>query len=257
MKKTLLVITMIVALVLSGCANQEDQAYDQAMKKGQAALVSKDYDAAAGYFKKALSYKKKDQKATILSAQTNNFLVAKSMMDHPDQAITSLNAVILQKNGSGALRKDARELRDKVMAAKQQNAEGTSSSQASQSSSSTSSESSSTAASSSSTDGSSSSSSSASSGSSSSNTSNSSGETVTQKQAEAAVIKAAGYTPDEVYVDTTDNGAYYSMELRENHTNDSAADPNTAPSAGFFRYYKSSGKVTQLDLLSNTYKEIK
>jgi hypothetical protein len=46
------------------------------------------------------------------------------------------------------------------------------------------------------------------------------------------------------------------MELRENHKNDSAADPNTAPSAGFFRYYKDSGKITQLDLLSNTYKDV-
>ncbi|MCO7127160.1 hypothetical protein NIE88_15425 [Sporolactobacillus shoreicorticis] len=256
MKKILLILAMIVALALSGCANQENQAYDQAMKKGQAALVSKDYDAAASYFKKALSHKKKDKKATTLLTQTNNFLAAKSMMDHPDQAIKALNPVILQKNGSGVLRKDARELRDKVMAAKKQNAEGTSSNQTSQTSSTTSSESSSTAVASSAEDSSSSSSTSAAT-SGSSSSAGAASDTVTQKQAEAAVIKAAGYTPDEVYVDTTDNGTYYSMELRENHSNDSAADPETAPSAGFFRYYKASGKVAQLDLLSNTYKEIK
>jgi hypothetical protein len=222
------------------------------MKKGQDALVSKDYDAAASYFKKALSYKKKDKKATILSAQTTNLLTAKSMMDQPDQAVKSLNAVILQKNGSGALRKDARELREQAMAANQKNTKTTSSSSASTSSS---------VASSSSAPNASASSDESSAASSSSSTksspSKSSSITVTQAQAEAAVIKAAGYTPDEVYIDTIDNGSYYSMELRENHKNDSAADPNTAPSAGFFRYYKETGEITQLDLLSNTYKEVK
>ncbi|SFG28004.1 hypothetical protein [Sporolactobacillus nakayamae] len=252
MKKTLLILFVIAALVLSGCANQENNAYEQAMKKGQAALVSKDYDAAASYFKKALKYKKKDKKATRLAAQTTNFLVAKSVTDHPEQAIKALNMVILQKNGSGTLRKDARELREQVITAQQKNAEKTSSNQSSQSSSESSSGSSPDTQMSSSDDSSSVSSSSGS----SATSSNSSGVAVSQEKAETAVIKAAGYTPDEVYVDTIDNGTYYSMELRENHTNDSAADPNTAPSAGFFRYYKESGKITQLDLLSNSYKDV-
>ncbi|GAY75489.1 hypothetical protein NBRC111894_1043 [Sporolactobacillus inulinus] len=78
-----------------------------------------------------------------------------------------------------------------------------------------------------------------------------------QKEAELAVIQAAGYSANEVYIDTRDDGAYYSMELRENHKNDSAADPDTAPSIGFFRYYKNSGKIMQLDVLSNKYKEVK
>lgn len=247
MKKTLLILFTIIALVLSGCADQGEKAYDQAMKKGQDALVSKDYDAAANYFKKALSYKKKDKKATVLSAQTTNLLAAKALTDQPEQAVKSLNAVILQKNGSGSLRKDARELREQVMAANQKNTGATSSSSASASSSEATSSTSSVAPTSSDE----------SSSASSTNPAKSSSMTLTQEQAEAAVIKAAGYTPDEVYIDTTDNGSYYSMELRENHKNDSAADPDTAPSAGFFRYYKDSGKIMQLDLLSNTYKEIK
>jgi hypothetical protein len=252
MKKTLLILFTIIALVLSGCANQEEKAYDQAMKKGQDALVSKDYDAAASYFKKALSYKKKDKKATILAAQTTNLLTAKSMMDQPDQAVKSLNAVILQKNGSGTLRKDARELREQVVAVNQKKTEATSSSTASTGSSEAPSSSSSNTSTSSSDE------SSVASSSSSTKSSPSKGSSMaaTQAQAEAAVIKAAGYTPDEVYIDTTDDGTYYSMELRENHKNDSAADPNTAPSAGFFRYYKDTGKITQLDLLSNTYKDV-
>ncbi|MCL1631423.1 hypothetical protein M3N64_05585 [Sporolactobacillus sp. CPB3-1] len=249
MKKVLFLLFLISALVLTGCANQEDQAYDQAMEKGRAALVSKDYDAAQSYFKKALQYKKKDKKAAILSAQTNHFIAAKSMLDQPDQALKALNAVILQKNGSGTLRKDARELREQVMSAKQKNAEGSSSEQTAAGAATSSEPSESSNSSSSPSD--------QPSASSSDSSSENSSVSVTQEQAEAAVIKAAGHTPDEVYIDTTDNGTYYSMELRERHKNDSAADPDTAPSAGFFRYYKSSGKITQLDLLSNTYKEIK
>lgn len=252
MKKTLTTLFLVAILILSGCANQEEKAYDQAMKKGQAALVSKNYDAAAKYFKEALSHKKNDKKATILSAQTYNFNVARRLMDDPDQAIKALNGVILQKSGSGILRKDARELRDQAMTLKQKKTEGASTG-TSVSNSEAASSSSSSASSSGSSDGSSA----ASSSSSQSSSTASSSATVTQQQAEEAVIKAAGYTPDEVYIDTTDDGAYYSMELRENHQNDSAADPDTAPSAGFFRYYKDTGKITQLDLISNTYKEVK
>ncbi|MCO7175165.1 hypothetical protein ACFP7A_05665 [Sporolactobacillus kofuensis] len=256
MKKTLITLFLVTALILSGCGNQEDNAYDQAMKKGQAALVSKDYERAAKYFKVALSHKKKDKKATVLATQTTDFLIAKSFMNQPDQAIKALNAVILQKNGSGALRKAARAMRDKLIAANQKKQTQEPSASTSQVTTSDESSNSSSDSSVGNTDESTSTTSSTSS-SQTGKSSTSSSALITQQKAEAAVIKAAGYTPDQVYIDTTDEGAYYSMELRENHTNDSAADPDTAPSAGFFRYYKNSGKITKLDLLSNTYKSVK
>lgn len=77
-----------------------------------------------------------------------------------------------------------------------------------------------------------------------------------QRQAEQAVAKAAGYARDKVYADTRDDGAYYSIELRENHSGDSATDPSTAPSIGFFRYYKADGKITKLDVITNKYKQV-
>ncbi|WKB35805.1 hypothetical protein QS257_21075 [Terrilactibacillus sp. S3-3] len=57
---------------------------------------------------------------------------------------------------------------------------------------------------------------------------------MTEQQAEAAVAKAAGYSLSDIYVDTTDNGIYYSIELRENHKATGNADPLTAPAIGFF-----------------------
>lgn len=94
------------------------------------------------------------------------------------------------------------------------------------------------------------------SGSSKSNTGTASRQ-VTEQEAEAAVAKAAGYSLQDVYVDTTDNGIYYSIELRENHKATGNADPLTAPAIGFFRYYKDSGRITQLDIPSDEYKDIK
>ncbi|WP_353948828.1 hypothetical protein ABNN70_04185 [Sporolactobacillus sp. Y61] len=82
-----------------------------------------------------------------------------------------------------------------------------------------------------------------------------SGESEKQNALEA-VVQAAGYTLDQVYAEVQDDGAFYSIELRENHSDDPAADPSTAPSIGFFRYDKDSGRVTKLDIVSNEYKEL-
>ncbi|QAA23825.1 hypothetical protein [Sporolactobacillus terrae] len=258
MKKTLLALFIIVVLVLGGCANQEDKAYDQEMEKGQAALVSKDYDAAASAFKKALTHKEKDHQATLLLAQTNNFIHAKRSINQPAQTKKLLNLVINQEKGSAVLKKDAIALKKQVVTMREGSVTTASAASSSMSSSEAFSEESSSSAVNYSDETAPPSAAPSSSGSKASRSSSSTTEVqAQQKEAELAVIQAAGYSPNKVYIDTRDDGAYYSMELRENHKNDSAADSDTAPSIGFFRYYKNSGKVMQLDVLSNKYKEVK
>lgn len=79
---------------------------------------------------------------------------------------------------------------------------------------------------------------------------------VTQKEAEEAVAKAAGWKREFVYADTFDDGDYYSIELRENHKAQGEGDPNTAPVIGYFRYYKESGKIMKMDMVSGEYEEM-
>lgn len=269
MKKIIATMTVLV-LVLTACANQQDQSYSKYMKQGQQAISSENYAAAEKYIDKALNSKKEDQKATVLLSQLSEIKTVTQGLKSGDYetAIKAANAILVKEGGSGVLIMRARELKDFAETAQQkqltagQSPSSESSSQPapdSQVSSSNNSSSSSPADSSTSSGSDSAASgSNASSGSSSPQASGTStDESAGQHQAEAAVAKAAGYSLSQVYADTTDNGAYYSIELRENHSGDSATDPNTAPSIGFFRYYKNTGRITQLDIISNQYKDVK
>ncbi|WP_100486674.1 hypothetical protein [Sporolactobacillus pectinivorans] len=269
MKKMIATITVLV-LVLTACANQQDQSYGKYMKQGQQAISSENYAAAEKYIDKALSSKKDDQKATVLLSQLSEIKTVTQGLKSGDYetAIKAANAILVKKGGSGVLIMRARELKNFAETARQkQLTSGSEQSQSSESSSQpapdsqvSSNNNSSSPADSSTSSGSDSvaSGSNASSGSSSPQASGSgTDEPAGQHQAEATVAKAAGYSLSQVYADTTDNGAYYSIELRENHSGDSATDPNTAPSIGFFRYYKNTGRITQLDIISNQYKDVK
>ncbi|RYM04642.1 hypothetical protein EWH99_09535 [Sporolactobacillus sp. THM7-7] len=276
--KKLVTAIMLIALILSGCGNRESE-YDQAMKQGRDAIASENLDQAADSFHKALKIKKEDEKALELLSHTQAVQTARRLMDQKayDEAVKAADVVINQSNVSDKLRENARTIKKEAAAKQKQQAseqtkvpalasEGTSKS--GESASSDASDASQTIAESAdqSTESDGESSASAEIGaestpSQSSGAEDSSSVSVTkndaQRQAESAVVKAAGLTMQDVYVYTVDNGSYYSIEMRENHKADSAADPNTAPSVGFYRYYKDTGRITKLDIPSNTYKEVK
>lgn len=259
MRKILTAVTVLI-LLLGACSNQQNP-YDQAMKQGQKAIESEQYASAASYYRQALKAKGVDQTALAYLNQLKNFQTAVDLLKqgNPQSAMNAANKVLMEKNGSGTLIRRARTLKDFALAEQKPSQSGTSEtvptgsdSQAASSAAGASG----SAASSSASAGISDSSSSSSDVQTTVQTSGGAVKTADQKQAEAAVVKAAGYTLSQVYVATRDNGTYYSIELRENHSSNSAADPNTAPSIGFFRYYKSSGKITQLDIVSNQYKPV-
>lgn len=258
MKKIIAALVVLV-LVLGACGNQSDQAFEKDMKQGRAAIQSENYDAAVKYFNEALSIKKGDRTAEALLAQVSHVRDAASSLKNgnPDAAVKAANAVLLQKGGSGVLIKRARELKAFAEGAKQtQTASGQNSAGENSTASSSDTQTGSSSAVSGAS-GTSDSSSDSPNGASSQPSSGVTSEPAAQQQAEAAVAKVAGYTLNQVYVDTTDKGTYYSIELRENHSGDSAADPDTAPSIGFFRYYKDSGRITKLDIISNQYQDVK
>ncbi|WP_010630788.1 hypothetical protein [Sporolactobacillus vineae] len=267
MKKILTAIT-IMALLLGACGHQQNP-YDQAIKQGQKAVQSEHYTSAQTYFRQALDAKRTDRTALAYLNQLKNFQKAVNSLKKgdPESAINAADRVLLEKNGSGTLIRRARTLKDSALAElspSQSGSSGTvtagsdsrpaSSAPASSAEASSSEPAVSTAASSS--DGTESSPSSVAADAPAPAQSGGTVKSSAQKQAETAVVEAAGYSRDQVYVSTRDSGVYYSIELRESHSGDSATDPNTAPSIGFFRYYKSSGKITKLDIISNQYKPL-
>lgn len=268
MKKVLTAIT-IMALLLGACGHQQNP-YDQAIKQGQKAIQSEQYTTAQSYFRQALGTKSDDRKALAYLNQLKNFQKAVDGLKQgdPESAVHAADRVLLEKNGSGTLIRRARTLKDFALAELNPSPSGSGGTVTTGSDS----RPASSAAASSADTGSSKPADSTATGSSDETESSSSSPAVDspatvqsgggtvkssdQKQAEAAVVRAAGYSQGQVYVSTRDSGAYYSIELRENHSGDTATDPNTAPSIGFFRYDKSSGEITKLDVISNQYKPL-
>lgn len=257
MKKVMTAVILTAILMLAACGSGTNTAYNQAMKEGLNAVTAGNYDHAATAFETALADKKADKQATALLAETQALKSAEASMKKGDLigAIDSAGQLIDRPSVDHAVLIQAQEIKDRAL--KDEQATGSTAAikpqPAAESVSGSSGTSAGGQAGASAAQSADSGGSSAVSGSSQPG---SSVHTVTQAEAEAAVIKAAGYSPDQVYIDTMNDGAYYSIELRENHQNDSAADPNTAPAIGFFRYYKASGKIAKLDMISNTYKYV-
>ncbi|MFX3617775.1 MAG: hypothetical protein ACE3JK_09615 [Sporolactobacillus sp.] len=263
MKKLILIILAALAASLGACDNQIGNAYDQAMKQGREAMQLQQYSKAEDYFVQAQKVKKGDRTSAKLLAQLKNLVQGRRALKNNQwtEAELAFNRVIIQKGGSGTLIKQARDLKNKTESARyprrtvQNTGTDTGSAPAPAS---TSSSSSVTTDKGTTVNAGSSANSSAQETSSAPSTPSSSSENSTlQQKAETAVAEAAGYAPDKVYYETTDNGSYYAIELRENHSGDSATDPDTAPTIGFFRYYKADGRIAQLDIVTNKYKEIK
>ncbi|MFT8707776.1 MAG: hypothetical protein ABF820_00025 [Sporolactobacillus sp.] len=263
MRKFILLLLVALVPLLGACNNHLGNTYDQVMKEGRQEIHDGNFAQAADYFKQALILKKGDATARALYTQANALAKGKhELKEHQFMAaIQDLNRVITQRGGSGMLIKEARTVKNRAekMLYQPQTGSAVTSSQAVTGSSSQP-----AASGASATSGESASASSAASastvtvsGDSGQSGSSSTPAASAQQKAELAVAAVAGYSPDKLFFLTTDNGAYYSIELRENHNGNSAADPDTAPSLGFFRYYKSSGKIMQLDIVSNKYQEVK
>lgn len=255
MKKIITTLILGLILTLGACGNQGNTAYNQAMKEGFDAVTTGNYDHAATAFGKALATKKEDRQATALLAHTRILKSAQESLDQGnyDKAIHSADLLINQSAAQSAVLTKAQAIKNAALQAEQGQAAA---SQVSTGDSGSGSSSSDTQSGGQAAGNSVQSSANGSVSGSSQPSGSSMAQQVTRAEAEAAVAKAAGYSPDQVYTDTTDQAAYYSIELRENHHNDSVADPNTAPVIGFFRYYKDSGRITKLDMVSNTYKYV-
>lgn len=261
MKKLVLIILVALAASLGACDNHIGNAYDQAMKQGREAMQLRQYSKAEDYFEQAQKIKKGDQTSKKLLVQLTNLVKGRHALKNNQltEAELAFNRVITQKGGSGALIKQARGLKNKTEVGLYPNTEtqadgsDTGTNSASQGSASVSSSASSVTTDKGTVHAAVADDSSAQATSSSASSSTE----ALQQKAETAVAEAAGYTLDKVYFETTDNGTYYAIELRENHSSDSAADPDTAPTIGFYRYYKSSGRIAQLDIVTNKYQEIK
>ncbi|WP_332238088.1 hypothetical protein [Sporolactobacillus sp. KGMB 08714] len=258
MKKIMTAVILTAMLMLAACGSGADTAYNQAMKEGLNAVTAGNYDHAATAFETALADKKADKQATALLAETQALKSAEASLKKGDLsgAIDSAGRLINRPAVDHAVLTQAQEIRDRALKNGQKETGSTAAIKLQPAAESVSGSSGTSAGGQAGASAAQSADSGGSSAVSGSSQPGSSVHTVTQAEAEAAVIKAAGYSPDQVYIDTTNDGAYYSIELRENHQNDSAADPNTAPAIGFFRYYKASGKIAKLDMISNTYKYV-
>lgn len=263
MKKLITMAVALFLIVLGACGTQQQgDSYERAMRQGMSAVRAEKYEQASSYFKSALKAKANDRKATVLLAQVSGIRNAQAALKNnsPDKAVQAAEAVLLQKNGSGLINKTARHLKEQAEQTSGQvlsDRSGSSAAESGAGSDSGSSSESSTAASVVSSGNGSGGSASHSSIASPASSKATSGRVDSAQAAIAAVTKAAGYQPNRVYADVTDKGAYYAVELRENHSGDSAADPDTAPSIGFFRYYKQTGRITELNIITNQYKDVK
>lgn len=264
MKKLLILLLAALVLALAACDNDISNTYDQVMKEGRTAIHQGNYAKAAVFFEQAQKIKKGDSTAHALYIQTRYLVLGKKEMkrDRFANAIRDLNHVLMQKGGSGMLIKEARKIKQQAEAEQTGQAAGFSEEGSQQSVASSSGTAASSAVSQTTSvttiqAGASTQSGSSERASDSSTQTASSQVSSIQEKAEIAVAQVAGYTPNKVYFLTKDNGTYYSIELRENNSGNSAADPETAPSIGFFRYYKATGKIMQLDLISNKYQEVK
>lgn len=98
-------LTAAAAFLFTGCSNQSDESYQNAIQKGLDAIAQEKYEKAESFFEIALDEKADDGKATAYLSQTKAYIQAHDSMKRGDLEDTKkkANEVISIKDGSEAL----------------------------------------------------------------------------------------------------------------------------------------------------------
>lgn len=105
-------------LLIVGCGNKGQEAYDTAMEKGIQSVVSEEYAKAEVSFELALESNKEDKKATLYLNQVQNYVQAKTEFDKKDysSAQKTLEKVLKPKDRLKEIKKAADKLNQEIKA---------------------------------------------------------------------------------------------------------------------------------------------
>ncbi|MGB9343931.1 tetratricopeptide repeat protein [Trichococcus sp.] len=94
-------LTLAGLLLLAGCGNAEQEAYNEAIQKGVDILSAEQYEKAEAYFEIALENQPDDEKATAYLAQTQIYREAKDFYDSKEyaEALEKAQQVVESENG--------------------------------------------------------------------------------------------------------------------------------------------------------------
>lgn len=94
-------LTLAGLLLLAGCGNADQVAYNQAIQKGLDILSAEQYEKAEAYFEIALENQPDDEKATAYLAQTQIYREAKDFYDSKEyaEALEKAQQVVDSANG--------------------------------------------------------------------------------------------------------------------------------------------------------------
>lgn len=100
-----------VTAIFTGCQNNSNKAYDQAMAAGKDAVASKNYSKAESEFDHAYDLKKTDEaKAYGQQAKDVKDAIAAGEKAHYDDALTKTTAAVDKANGYSVLKHQAQDL---------------------------------------------------------------------------------------------------------------------------------------------------
>ncbi|MGA9517917.1 MAG: hypothetical protein WBV27_03960 [Trichococcus sp.] len=94
-------LTLAGLLLLAGCGNAEQEAYNEAIQKGVDILSAEQYEKAEAYFEIALENQPDDEKATAYLTQTQIYREAKDFYDSKEyaEALEKAQQVVESENG--------------------------------------------------------------------------------------------------------------------------------------------------------------
>ena len=94
-------LTLAGLLLLTGCGNAEQEAYNDAIQKGLDILNAEQYEKAEAYFEIALENQPDDEKAKAYLAQTKIYREAKDFYDGKEyaEALEKAQQVVDSENG--------------------------------------------------------------------------------------------------------------------------------------------------------------
>ena len=94
-------LTLAGLLLLAGCGNAAQEAYNQAIQKGLDSLSAEQYEKAEAHFEIALENQSDDEKATAYLAQTQIYREAKDFHDSKEyaEALEKAQQVVDSENG--------------------------------------------------------------------------------------------------------------------------------------------------------------
>lgn len=105
MKNKTFLSVLLFSLLLTGCGNESEEAYNNSVQKGLDVLALEDYSKAEVYFELALEEKPKDEKASALLVQTVNYGDALQLFEEEsyEEALQKVELIVNSQNGSNAM----------------------------------------------------------------------------------------------------------------------------------------------------------